>query len=180
MQSAVPADLFGYAHVSKAFEIIDEINESIGDPNEAVKMVAELGGHFSTAYKDLLKFIIEAETPIEYEWAMPEKKSTSIHKISTYHAKPLYEEIIKRDDIEVEEITLIGRLTKVDIKYKTWRLLSDEINREYHGTSDINLAGLVIESRRYEFFCEERLEEERGTGKEITKLYLKSYRIIDV
>lgn len=73
---------------------------------------------------------------------------------------------------------LIGILTKVDEKYKKWRLVSEEDKREYAGSTEIDLAGLTIETQRYEFLCEERLEEEKGTGREITKLYLKSYRVL--
>jgi len=176
LQSSVPADLFGYAEVSKALSVIDSISERIDDPEEAVKQVAQFGGHFATAYKDLLEFITKTETPIEYEWSMPERKTSTRYKITTAQAAPVYEEIIKRVEIEIVGIKLVGKLTKVDEKYKTWRLISEEDKLEYTGSSEIDLAGLIIETQRYEFLCEERLEEERGTGKEITKLYLKSYR----
>ncbi|MCK4223830.1 MAG: hypothetical protein KAX39_01535 [candidate division Zixibacteria bacterium] len=178
LQSSIPADLFGHVEVSRALEIIDSISERIDDPDEAVKIVAQFGGRFATAYKHLLEFITKTETAIEYEWSMPERRTSTRYRITTVQAEPLYEEIIKRVGIEIEERKLIGRLTKVDEKYENWRLVSEADEREYTGRSEIDLAGLIIETQRYEFVCEERLEEEKGTGREITKLYLKSYKAL--
>ena len=178
MQSSIPADFFGYVQVSRAFEIIDSINELIDKPEQAVKEIAHFGGHFATAYRDFLNFINKTGTSVEYEWTMPKRKTSSHYKISVRQAKPLYEQIIERVDIGLEEVRLIGKLTKVDEKLETWRLVSEEDKKEYSGTSKVNLAGLIIETQRYEFICEEVLEEERGTGREITKLYLKSFHPI--
>ena len=72
MQSSAPPDLFGYVEISQALETIDGVVELAATPPEAVQKVAELGGHFASAYKDLLKFISETETPLEYEWAAPD------------------------------------------------------------------------------------------------------------
>lgn len=176
MQSAMPVDLLGFAQISRAFEIVDSITDRIEDPDQAVDRIAEIGGHFASAYKDLLKFVTDTQTPIEYEWSMPEKKGTKRNSISVEHAKPLYMEIIKRTLSEGETVKLVGRLTKVDEKYGAWRLISDDDQKEYHGDSEIDLAGLVIETQRYEFVCEEKLEEEKGTGRELTRLFLTSFR----
>lgn len=178
MQSANRADLLGFAQISRAFEMIDLISERVDNPELAVNKVAEYGGHFATAYKDLVKFISETGTPIEYEWSMPEQKTAKRYKITTSQAKPIYEEIIKRTELEGEEVRLVGKLTKVDEKYRAWRLVKEDDQKEYGGYSERDLAGLVIETQRYEFICEERLEEERGTGREVTKLYLKEFNIL--
>ncbi len=176
MQSATPADLFGYTEITKALEIIDRITALADTPSTTVEQVSQLGGHFATAYKDLLKFITETETHLEYEWASPDKRKTTRYAISSSQAKPLYDALAKRTDIGTESIHLIGKLTKVDEKLRTWRLINDSNDKEYYGSSEIDLAGLVIKTQRYELCCEERLEEERGTGKEYTKLYLTSLR----
>ncbi len=178
MQSALPADLVGYVQVSKALEIIDKVTSLATAPSETVDQVSQLGGHFATAYKDLLKFISDTESHLEYEWAVPEKQTTIRRKISSVQAKPLYEALVQRTDIGKEMVRLLGKLTKVDEKLRTWRLVSEEDGKEHSGSSEIELAGLIIETQRYEFFCEERLEEERGTGKEFTKLYLTNYHAV--
>jgi hypothetical protein len=174
MQSALPTDLVGYAEIEKAFEIIDKITALSNNPDATVDQVSQLGGHFATAYKDLLKFITESGTNLDYEWASPEKHKSTRRSISTSQAKPLYEALIERSDIEIETIRIIGKLTKVDEKLKTWRLKSESDGKEYSGISEVDLAGLVIETEKYELICEERLEEERGSGKEFTRLYIVS------
>ncbi|HXG06504.1 MAG TPA: hypothetical protein VNI77_04165, partial [Nitrososphaera sp.] len=178
MQSAMPADLVGYAEITKALEVIDRVTSLAGAPGSTVEEVSQLGGHFATAYKDLLKFITETETHLEYEWASPDRARSVKHAISSAQAKPLYDALVERSELEAEPVTLIGKLTKVDEKLRTWRLVAEADAKEYNGISDIDLAGLVIETQRYEFICEERLEEERGTGKEFTKLHLVSFRPI--
>jgi hypothetical protein len=175
MQSLIPPDLFGHVEISQALEAIDQVFEVSSVPTEAVQKVAELGPHFASAYKDLLKFVSDTETSFEYKWATPDRK-TSRGQITVSQAIPLYTALSERTDIGVETVKLIGKLTKVDEKTKTWRLTSEEDQKEINGSSEIELAGLVIETQRYEFTCEERLEEERGSGREISKLYLKSFR----
>lgn len=176
MQSSAPADLVGYAQIAKAFDIIDSVVNLIDDPESSVERVAQIGGHFATVYKELLAFVADSDTSIEYQWAMPEKKLPTSHRIGTVQAKPVYEAIARRVDIGIERITLSGRLTKVDEKYQNWRIVNDKDGKEYNGASDINLAGLVIETQKYLFECEERLEEERGTGKESARLFLISFK----
>lgn len=176
MQSAAPVDLIGYAEIAKALEVIDRIASLANAPDDTVEQVSQLGGHFATAYKDLLWFISQTETHFEYEWASPDKRMSKKHAISSSQAKPLYNALIERSDIGIEPVRIVGKLTKVDEKLKTWRLISETDGKEYSGSSEVDLAGLVIETERYELSCEERLEEERGTGKEFTKLYLISLR----
>lgn len=180
MQSAVPADLVGYVQVARAFELIDKVTALVDNPDAAVDLVAELGGWFATAYRDLMEFISEVDTPLSYEWAMPETPTSRHQAISTAQARPLYEALSARVDIGVEYVHLVGRLTKVDEKYGTWRLKTVEDGKERSGKLDpdasVDLSGLVIGTELYEFQCEERLEEERGTGRESAQLYLISHR----
>lgn len=178
LQSAIPADLVGYVEITKALQIIDRITALVSTPNATVEQVAQLGGHFATAYKDLLKFISDVDTPLEYEWSTPETRTIVRRRITSAQAKPLYDALIERTDIGSETVELIGKLTKVDEKMKTWRITNEEDDKEYNGESETDLAGLIIETQRYKLVCEERLEEERGTGKEFTKLYLISFQTI--
>ncbi len=178
MQSAYPADLLGYAQVAKALDIIDAVSERVDDPDAAVLKIAEFGGHFATVCKDLFQFISETDTAIEYEWSMPETGTSTHRRISARQAGPVYAAMVQRDELATVLVTLVGRLTKVDEKYRTWRLVSEEDQKEKSGSSEIELAGLTIATQRYEFVCEERLEEERGTGRETTKLYLRRYRLL--
>jgi hypothetical protein len=177
MQTTTPADMLGYSHIAKALRIIDLVTEHIDNPAAAVQFIAGYGGHFATAYRDLLQFIMENETPLSYEWSMPERPDTTTRRISDKQAKPVYQALIERTDIGIEEKRLVGILNKADEKYGSWRLLVEAEKKEYAGRSNpaqIDLKGLVI-GACYEFLCEERLVEERGTGRESTELHLKSY-----
>ncbi len=175
MQSlATSSDLFNHVEISHALEAIDGVIGLSAMPAEAVQKVAELGAHFTSAYKDLLKFVSDTNTPLKYVWATPDRR-ISDGQITVSQAVPLYAAISERTDLGVETVRLVGKLTKVDERTRTWRLTSEEDQREIGGASEIDLAGLVIETQRYEFTCEERLEEERGSGREISKLYLKSF-----
>ncbi len=176
MQTKAPADMFGYSHVAKALKIIDVISEHIDDPDTAVEFIAGYGGHFATAYRDLLRFIAENETPLSYEWSMPESTVPSARKITDKQANPVYKALVERIDIGKEERRLVGKVTAANEKTGSWTLEAD--GKTHSGRSNLeqlNLKGVVIDGR-YEFVCEETLEEERGTGRESTVLYLKSFR----
>ena len=46
MQTVAHSDMFGYSYVAKAMEIIDEINDNVNNPKQAVKFIANHGGPF--------------------------------------------------------------------------------------------------------------------------------------
>jgi len=178
MQATAQADLLGFSYVSKAFDILDAVNLELDDPQHATEILAQYGGHFVTAYKDLLQFIFDNQMPFAYEWSMPERKESTKTRIIPRQVKPLLEALRERVDIGEEDRRFTGRFTKVDEKLGTWRLFSLDDQREYSGESDIQLAGLIIETQKYELLCVEKLEEERGTGKEIRRLILRSLKIV--
>lgn len=180
MQTTAPADLLGYSQIAKALRLIDDVNQELDNPEATVETISKIGGHFATTYRDLLKFIIENSVPIGYEWSMPELRDSVSRTITARNANPIYNILIQREDIGREEKKLIGRVSKVDVNNGTWRLLSEDDQREHAGKCDpateVSLAGITVKTQRYEFVCEERLEEERGTGRESTVLYLKSHK----
>jgi hypothetical protein len=96
MQTAMSADIVGYSQVAKALNVLDSVNQVIDNPKDAVDVVAAYGGHFATAYKDLIQFIVESETPLSYEWSMPELKQSIVRRITVNQAQPLYEALVKQ------------------------------------------------------------------------------------
>lgn len=178
MQSAAGVDLLGYSYISRAFDLIDSINFEIEDPPQVVEAVARYGGHFASAYKEFLGFIVETEMPFSYRWTMPSKQKATTVNILPRIARPVYEALKEKVDIGVEERNFVGRLTKIDEKYNTWRLISDDDGKEYYGSSEIKLAGLTIETVKYQIKCEERLEEDRATGRDYTKLIIKDIKVV--
>ena len=176
MQTAEPVDLLGYANIAKALDVIDAINFDADDPQIVVDTLSKQSGHFVSAYKDLLQFVIDTNTPFAYEWSMPAKQKSTRTSIVPRQARPLYEAISERTELGKEEIILSGRFTKIDEDYNKWRLTSDENGKKFYGDSYVKLGGIVIETVRYEIICEEVLEEDIVTKREIRKLYLKSFR----
>lgn len=178
MQAATQADLVGFSEIARALEILDEVSYEDQDIEKTVELVAHYGGHFATQYKKLLRFVVDNKVPVSYEWSMPKRGDSTRRDLRPRYAEPLYRALVRRTDIGREERRLVGRLTKVDSKRGTWRLLDDEDQEHtghWDGSSRVTLAGLIIQDQRYELICEERLEEEEATGKEFTKLYLISY-----
>ncbi len=174
MQTALVADWTGYSTIARALEIIDAISSNIDNTQVAFDIVAKYGGHFATAYKDLLKFIIEREIPFNYEWSMPQINKGISGAIIPRQAKPLYKELLKKVEIEIEQKVIIGKFSLLG-KNGMWKLISDEDNNEYTGTSDLDLAGTVFRSKQYSIVCEEKTLFNRSTGKEIKKLHLISF-----
>jgi len=175
MQSSQRADLVGYVQIVRALEIIDSVSERVDDAVGAVDKVAELGGHFAGAYKRLVQHITQTGTALEYEWSTPNLRASKRFGMSIAQAHPVYEELTKRKELGVVEITLTGRLSKVDKNRGTWRLKSEADQKDYHGSSIVELSGLTIQTQRYEFVCQETLEEDRITGRETTKFTLISF-----
>ena len=133
-------------------------------------------GHFTTAYRDMLQFIIENDTSVCYEWSMPSLKSSRPRKMTNMIAAPIYKELVEQIDLGKEIKEILGTLTKANKNNGTWGILSDNDKKEYSGHSVNNslISGLKIDGR-YKFLCEEQITEERGTGKEIISLCLESY-----
>ncbi len=181
MQTAATADLLGYSQVARALDILDRVNREIHNPEDAVELVAHYGGHFAAAYRDLLEFVIKNDTGISYEWSMPERRDSTTREIRTTVAKPLYAALVERVEIGREERKLTGKFTKLDEKYGKWRLVAED-GSEHSGECDpsggVTLAGLIIGTQRYALICDERLKQQRGTGRETTQLYLVSYERI--
>jgi hypothetical protein len=171
MQTVADADLLGYSNIARALEIVDAITNNIADTEKAFNIISGYSGHFATAYKDLLKFIIDKGVPFSYEWSMPQFQKGISGKIIPRQAKPLYEVLTKRTEVGIEQKKFVGKFTRLD-KSGAWKLLSEDDQQEYSGTSDLPLAGTVFLTQRYSLICEEKLFVDPITHREIPKLHL--------
>ncbi|MCW5887832.1 MAG: hypothetical protein KIT07_06875 [Anaerolineales bacterium] len=172
MQSSSTSDMFGYSFVSEALEIIDNINIDIENIPKAVDKVSKYGGHLAGAYRNLLNFMVQEKTPISYEWSAPNKPSVQKRSMPLRLVEPLYDALIRQTSLGLEYKTFTGFFTKLDVTYRSWRFSLENEDKEFSGETDIDLKGLVIKSQGYEITCEERLSEDSGTGREITKLFM--------
>jgi hypothetical protein len=175
LQPVASGDLLGYSNISHALKVVDSISNVIDDTQQAFNIISEYGGHFATAYKNLLKYIIEKEIPFSYEWSMPQLKNSISGKILPRYAKPLYEELSKRVEIGIEYKEIIGIFTMLDNSGQ-WKVFSEDDNKEYKGKSTLDLAGTVFKNRRYILTCEEKLIIDQSTGREFPELTLLSVK----
>ena len=179
MQNKAFAGLLGSAPIEKALMLLDKVNINTESAQITVNTLAEYGGHFVVAYRDLVKFMVDNDIPISYQWTTPELKSVNKRRITSKQAKPIYELLIERYEIAKEKRTITGTVVAINMERKTWGIRDIEEGRLHTGTvidtSGESLSGITI-GRIYEFNCEEELEEERSTGKEVTHLHLMSFR----
>lgn len=181
LQSSALADMVGYAHVSRALEKIDTITQTIDNPQATLEVLKKDGGHLVKTYRDLLEFIVKQDSPISYKWIMPELRKPIYRHISKEYASPVYDLLIAKQELGVEEKIIIGTVHKLDVDNGTWRLLSEEDGKSFNGKTDlsrVHLGGIIVETQRYKFICEERLEEETATGREIAVLWLVSFETL--
>lgn len=136
-------------------------------------------GHFLSAYRELLKFIMDNDSPLRYEWSSPQYTLARRNTINVESATELYQILTASQAWTAETFDLTGIVERADIRNNTWRLLSEEDGRQYSGKvapgSPIKLSGIVLDNERYRFHCEERLHEVASTGEETTELLLLSY-----
>lgn len=179
LQAQVPGDLLGYTDIAKALQRIDLITESLDDPQKALIVMKENKGHLASSYLRLLEYIIQNEAPISYKWSIPEFNKPVSLSIPRNQAIRAYELLTKVEELGMETVELLGRLTKVDLRRRSWSLVTEEKKRTYNGVisknSDVTLRGVVMETMIYRFICEERIEEVTGIGLEKTQLYLIHY-----
>jgi hypothetical protein len=179
LQSKIVADALGYVDLVKALDKFDEIAIAMHNPEKMFDTLKNNQGHLINSYKKLLNLIIENDTPINYSWSYPEIKSFKMHNISKQNAIPIIDLLNQKKELEIEIVELEGRLIKADVNNGFWTLKSEETGKEHKGKiadqSGISLSGLILESQIYKFICEEKIEQEVMSGKEITTFWLQSY-----
>ena len=163
------------SELSQGLRRVDSLFENAGSRNAkpTVALLRQTGGHLATTYVKLLNFLAEEELGFHYTWAEPTFDHARQRSITASRARRLSESIAEFVERESEEVTLVGRLVKADLKTGTWRLESGEAS--YAGTVDGDrsmLEGLVV-GRRYRFSCTEDIETTEATGKEARTLYLE-------
>lgn len=179
MQSKVPADWTGQVNIEKALNLVDDAIAASSELERALSFLNEHAGHFLTAYRDLLEFIVENDSPLKYEWSTPEFSADRRRAISVNVATELHDMLTSQKSMTAELVTLIGVVTAVSTDNDSWTLLNEEDNTHYSGKiapeSSVQLGGITVETERYRFECEERLQEFTATGKEKVERLLLYY-----
>lgn len=137
-------------------------------------------GHFLTAYRSLLKFVVDNDSPLKYEWATPGFTTDKRSTMSVDVATKLYDILVSQESLTTELVTLIGMVTAVHTDNKSWTLRSGEDDLKYSGKvppdSPLHLDGITVLTERYRFDCEERLQEFTATGEEKIERLLLNYK----
>lgn len=181
MQSKLSAnDLLGSVNIEKALRLVDEAVASSGDPEQAIQFLREHTGFFLSAYRSLLKFVVDNDSPLKYEWATPGFTTDKRSIMSVDVATELYDVLVRQEALTTELVTLIGVVTAAHTDTGSWTILSEEDDIKYSGKvipeSPINLAGITLRTERYQFDCEERLQEFTATGDEKIERFLLNYK----
>lgn len=181
MQSKLsPDDLLGSVNIEKALRLVDEAVAASSDPEQAIGFLREHTGFFLSAYRSLLKFVIDNDSPLKYEWATPGFIADQRSTMSVDVATELYDILVRQESLTTEFVTLVGVVTAARYNTGSWTLLSEEDDTEYSGKvppdSAINLAGITLRTERYQFDCEERLQEFTATGEEKIERLLLDYK----
>ncbi len=181
MQSKLSTNnLLGSVSIEKALQLVDDAVAASSDPEQAISFLREHTGHFLTAYRSLLEFVVENDSPLKYEWATPGFTADKRSTMSVDVATELYEILTSQEYLTTELVTLVGVVTVINTNTNTWAILDEEEGVEYSGKvapdSSINLSGLTTITERYQFECEERLKEFTATGKETIERLLLRYK----
>ena len=181
MQSIKEADLGGYVENFRAMEKLDDLTKTTEylDPEIILSILQDNKGHLVTKYRKFIEFVLDNDTPLTYEWALPYSGKSKKRTISYEGAKAVYEVLRSRSELQTEIKSFIGTMSKADVPKGYWAFESEEDGKTYSGriakNSGISLSGITLTEKKYKFIFEERLEIEVVTGKEKPQLWLIHY-----
>lgn len=176
-------NLFGNAPLELALDIVDSLTLKTDDIENNLNIIKENRGHFVSSYTNLLKFIVEADIPVSYSWTVPGKKTVNHRWITTSQAIPMYNELVKSEELSRTVVEIIGRVFHANDKNNTWGIETKEDDKTISlkgGLSEksvCTVSGITI-GKTYKFTLEERLEMDISTGREKTLLFLINYEEI--
>lgn len=161
--------------VEKALEVFDELVKNGDSQAEFLEVAKKYKGHVVRKYLKIAELVNKSNIEISYRLATPEEKFTS-GKITKRQAGWNLEWFQGSEELSVEEITITGYLEKVDLLSGKWKLKEVSNRKTHRGVlkdpNRTSLRGVVLGSKAYRFFCEEKIEELCGFGKEKRTLLL--------
>ena len=175
LEAAKSPDLLGQSELSRAMARVDEMFALASNPHETLEAVKSNRGHFSGAYARLLRFLVETDTSLRYQWAEPSFNEERRHSISGQQARPIVDLLSGVSNLACETVELVGSVEKVDIKSGTWRISTlDGVFAGKTKAGGPSLAGITTATKPYKFVCLEEIEE-LGSGREQKVLYLTDH-----
>ena len=183
IQFQMTSNLFGNSSIETALNIIDGLTLKPDDVENNLKIIKANKGHFVSSYTNLLRFIIDSDIPVSYSWIMPSQKNVTHRSISKSQAIPMYDELVRSEELSRTVIEIIGRVFDANDKKNTWGIEIKEDNKTLTlkgGLSEkaiCTVSGITI-GKTYKFTIEECLEMDVSTGKEKPLFYLINYKEI--
>ena len=180
LEASKRPDMLGQSELARALTQVDELFALAGRPHDTLTRVKANRGHFSGAYARLLRFLVETDTGLRYQWAEPTFKESRAFAVSEKEARPIVDLLAGVSNLASETVELVGTIEKVDTKNGTWRISTPDGTYAGKTKSDgPSLAGLVTETKSYKFTCLEEIEE-TGAGREQRVLYLTEHEPLEL
>ena len=165
-------DLFGHSELARALALVDDLFQHVGNPEQCIKVVAANRGRLGSTYVNLLRFLVEHDTDLQYAWAEPTFVRPRYGAVSRAEAVSLVDAFSKVSGISSEPVTVIGEFNRFNRKSGIWGLVGED--RHYSGKireGGPSMDGLKV-GGRYKFGCIEETEEVDATGVQRQTLFL--------
>lgn len=175
LEGAKRPDMFGQSELARAMAPIDDLFEEVTNIQRAVAKIKANPGHLAAAYLRLLRFLRAQKSGMNYSWAEPTTLHVQSRSVSEEETGVLVDALSEIANLGVESIDFIGILEKADANSGEWRLNTERgkfAGRVKPGGA--SLEGLKI-GGKYQFHCNEEIEEFRGFGRERHSLYLVNW-----
>ena len=173
--------MLGFVNIARALTLVDTAVSAANNPEKAGAFLRENRGRFLNAYRSLLRYIVENDSPLKYEWSIPRYESARRNAIDLEEATELYDILTVQESLTTEQVTLVGVVVAVSTVNNSWTLRSDEDRRDYTGKlaegSPIRLDGITVKTQRYDSFAKKR-SKELATGEDKTERVLLNYEIL--
>ncbi|MDN4149774.1 hypothetical protein QYE80_32675 [Pseudomonas tohonis] len=179
LRSADSTDLLGEnpALVS-AFRKLNEFLDLAEDSDEALKFLLSVKGHAASSLMSLLSFISENDCQLTNRWSTPFMVESSKSRIRVATAQNVLEKCRTRQDLGVEVVMLQGVLDSANVSGKNWKLIVDGVSHSGIAGDGVDLSGIIL-GNWYLFKCEEKLEVQVGSGREVRTLTLTRFDPVD-
>ncbi len=173
LEGSKSPDLFGWGELVRALQKLDAVFATANNLQTVRISLQEHRGHLARSYINLIKFLADKNTGLNYSWA--DGMSVSSHRggVSGATAKSLANIFSETDNLAVENTTLVGEFERVNRSTGSWGLMTVEgvkVGKVVKGGPSLN--GLEV-GRRYRFDCHEEFKVD-AAGREIFTYYLRN------
>jgi hypothetical protein len=167
-------DLLGDSQLERALTLVENTMRRANAPDDLASYLEDYKGHYVASLIKFLQIAGASNTYVRLDWAKPASSSANTSLISALAIAPALEKLTSKEEMSRVDITILGRLKKVDVDTGAWRIKNDSTGEEYSGKAfkgtEASLSGLKTDEI-YEVECVEAIEEQTFTEKEVVALY---------